>query len=319
MTSVFSKRELHGIVCDMIPQFPEFKPLALQDWQTIEQFTNPYPPYSDFDFTSMYMWNTAGKIRVSELNGNLVVQFADYLTGEPFFSFIGENLPDETAIKIMEYASQIGISATLKLVPEIIADKLNQSLFEIIEDRDSFDYIYDTYEHSQFAGGDYANKRKEVNVIERSHPDVETKMLDLSDKNIRQELSDMYNKWADNKLNESKTIEKNEEISFLRLINLIQFEPNGLSCIGIFAGGVLMAFCIYELMDTEYAVGHTAKSDATFKGANAYLMKQTGLKLHEVGKKYFNYEQDLGLANLRTAKERFRPKFFLKKYSVSLL
>ncbi|OGY35168.1 MAG: hypothetical protein A3E36_00640 [Candidatus Andersenbacteria bacterium RIFCSPHIGHO2_12_FULL_45_11b] len=75
----------------MIPKFPEFKPLEMTDREEIIGYTSKFLPYSDFNFTSMWSWDIDGKIMVSELNGNLVVNFSDYVTSEPFYSLIGDN------------------------------------------------------------------------------------------------------------------------------------------------------------------------------------------------------------------------------------
>ena len=81
----------------MIPEFPQFKPIELSDKQEVEKITSQYPPYSDFNFVSMWSWDIKGEMRLSMLNGNLVVKFNDYITGEPFYSFLGKNKLNETA------------------------------------------------------------------------------------------------------------------------------------------------------------------------------------------------------------------------------
>ena len=78
----------------------------------------------------------------------------------------------------------------------------------------------------------------------------------------------------------------------------------------------MIAFIISEIRNSEYAVGHFAKT-SSIKGSTAFLLQSLAKILSIKGIKYFNYEQDLGLGNLRTAKERFRPAFFLKKYGIS--
>ena len=88
----------------MITQFPDFKPLELFDKKYIETFTVQFPPYSDFNFTSIWAWNTNDKFQISNLNGNLVVLFYDYVSNNPFFSFIGSNKIEDTAARILEYS-----------------------------------------------------------------------------------------------------------------------------------------------------------------------------------------------------------------------
>jgi hypothetical protein len=76
---------------------------------------------------------------------------------------------------------------------------------------------------------------------------------------------------------------------------------------------------ISEISNQDYAMGHASKANTAIKGANAYLMKANSEILATYGRKYFNYEQDLGLQNLRDGKSRFNPAFFLKKFTVEEL
>src|SRR4051812_16029246 len=101
----------------MIPKFPDFKRLEISDRADVEAITKQFPPSSDFNFTSMWCWDTHGEIRLSQLNGNLIVKFTDYLTGEPFFSFVGTNKVNETAEKLLELSKKEALVQKLKLVP----------------------------------------------------------------------------------------------------------------------------------------------------------------------------------------------------------
>ena len=128
----------------MIPLFPSFKKLELEDKAEIDRIVRGFQPYSDFDFPSMFMWNIEDKIRISSLHNNLIVLFSDYLTGVPFFSFIGTNQPNETTLALLKYTIDQHMDGVIKLLPEEVAVLLDTDLFHISEDRDSFDYIYDT-------------------------------------------------------------------------------------------------------------------------------------------------------------------------------
>ncbi len=82
---------------NMIPQFPDFKHVEVDDREAVEAHTHRYEPYSDFNFTSLWAWDTSGERMISELNGNLVVRFTDYSTHEPFLSFLGDSQTEHTA------------------------------------------------------------------------------------------------------------------------------------------------------------------------------------------------------------------------------
>lgn len=73
----------------MILKFLEFKKLELLDKKEVEKITSKFPPYSDFNFVSMWSWDVKEELRISKLNNNLVVRFADYFVGNPFFYFLG--------------------------------------------------------------------------------------------------------------------------------------------------------------------------------------------------------------------------------------
>jgi len=48
----------------MIPEFPQFKNLELTDKIDVEKFTSKFPPYSDFNFVSMWSWDIKGEMRM---------------------------------------------------------------------------------------------------------------------------------------------------------------------------------------------------------------------------------------------------------------
>src|SRR6185436_18008967 len=92
-----------------LPEFPNFKSLELSDKGAIEAITKKFPPYSDFNFVSMWAWDIKGEVRVSQLYGNLIVRFTDYLTGEPFYSFLGDSKVNETVRALLELSKRDGL------------------------------------------------------------------------------------------------------------------------------------------------------------------------------------------------------------------
>lgn len=71
----------------MIPTFPEFKPIEITDKEEVENFTKNYPPYSDFNFISLFCWDVDGKRRLSWLNGNWVCLILSKIWGTAYPSF----------------------------------------------------------------------------------------------------------------------------------------------------------------------------------------------------------------------------------------
>ena len=102
----------------MLPVFPNFKNLEISDKEDIEYITHQFPPYSDFNFVSLWAWNTQGKIEISQLNNNLVVKFQDYLDNNYFYSFIGMHDVLTSIEKLLSASKAKGFGEELKLIPE---------------------------------------------------------------------------------------------------------------------------------------------------------------------------------------------------------
>lgn len=56
----------------MIPQFPNFKKAEVADRGAVEAHTHKYDPYSDFNFTSLWAWDTSGERMISGLNSDSI-------------------------------------------------------------------------------------------------------------------------------------------------------------------------------------------------------------------------------------------------------
>ncbi len=128
----------------MIPEFPKFKKLEITDKEEVEKITSQFPPYSDFNFTSLWCWDLLGETKISELKGNLVVKFSDYLTGAPFYSFIGNQnvdfvLGSMAAMNLAPSYSEI----KLKLIVEDSVSAIkNKERYKITHDPDNYDYVF---------------------------------------------------------------------------------------------------------------------------------------------------------------------------------
>ena len=152
----------------MIPKFPEFKKLKFSDKLDVDKIVRKYPPYSDFNFISIWSWDSKDDIEISDLDGNLAVYFTDYITDEPFYSFIGDTNINETAVKLLELAEKNGLLKQLKLVPDIVARQIIPGNGLVaIEDPGNFDYMYQLEKLMTYNGNKLRSKR---NFIFRIHP-----------------------------------------------------------------------------------------------------------------------------------------------------
>lgn len=302
----------------MLPTFPNFKKLELTDKKDVDKITSKYQPFSDFNFVSMWSWDVENEMRVCEYNGNLVVKFSDYISGEPFLSFLGTNEITKTTDDLLTLSYAMDMGEQLKLVPEIVANQLDPKLYELQESRDHFDYILDLNKLSDFRANklnDHANFSRRF--MDANYQDVKIHTLDLNEPIYREAISSLTTIWMKNKIQQNKTFLDHLEDAVKRFLYLTEdvYHEDFVS-VGIFLKDKLVAFTINELVDKDYSICHFMKGDNSHKGIYSHLVTETCQEILRRGRKYINFEQDLGLKNLRQAKLTYEPNHFLKKYNV---
>lgn len=298
----------------MIPEFPQFKGLELSDKADVEKVTQKYPPYSDFNFISMWCWDIKGDMKISMLNGNLVVRFTDYINGKPFFSFLGDNMVNETVETLLEFSKKEGLEAKLRLIPEVSVAGLDDIRFVIEEDSAHFDYIYDIEKLKLFDNSEFKIKRNEISKFLRDSGDVKIQALDILDPNIKSDIVNLNLDWLENKKRRDPFFDIRNELTaidrFLNM-NLANFHT-----VGIFSNNELVAYSINEICKNNFAIGHFYKVKK-YNGVFSYLMKKSASFLSDFNIKSINFEQDLGIEGLRRSKKSYKPIDFLKKYIIS--
>ncbi len=301
---------------NVIPTFPKFKPIEWADREAIEHFTNEFPPYSDFNFASLYSWNTRKKMMVSQLHHNLVIVFYDYISDIPFLTFIGKNNLVETATQLIEYSRKHYHTGILQLIPEFVAMDLPEKTFAVIPDENSFDYIYSVQYLASF---DDCNLTRSGNYGVRCYQDNINLYPHLTVKNDTQnnikkaEYIDLFRLWA-----KSRSLNYKELNEYGAFENFIQNPNLVFDVVSIYDAEKLIGFSTYEIVQSQYAIHHFSKTEAKYKGLNERLHFEMGKVLREKNIEYLNVEQDLGLPGLRQSKRKFKPVFFLKKFTVEL-
>ena len=298
----------------MIPLFPKFKPIEISDREDVENFTKNFPPYSDFNFISMWSWNTKDEMELSQLNNNLVVKFTDYITGEPFYSFIGTNQTKGTVEELISHGGQNNIDTQLKLIPHHTAEdlKVTHPELHIYEDHDHSDYIYSIKLLTTYEGSLLKNHRNALASLNRKYSNsIRSDLINISELHRQSEILDLYKIWESKK----DVAVPNEFIALKKCISGASVLP--IFCIGVYFGDKLIGFSINQIENEEFATCFFAKGNVDYYGVYSYLINQTAIYLHEKGIAHLNYEQDLGLTSLRKSKNTFAPVYFLKKCSLT--
>lgn len=303
-----------------LPIFPEFKHLEFGDKTTIENFVSNFPPYSDFNFTSMWSYNVDESIIISQLNNNLVVRFEDYLGGKPFFSFIGKNNVNQTIDILLNYSIKDHFSNSLKLIPEEVINSIdytNEVSYSVKEDPDNYDYMLSLPAISslmEIPNTSFYSKQKLIRKFWRENPNIYVKVLNMQDLTMQNSMLQVFHEWKKQK--GRNDLEVNHE--FCALERLIEYSKNlNLVTVGLFNNENLIGFEINEYVANKYVMAHFAKALPQYKGIFEVLYVSIAKETYNKGYEFVNIEQDLGIQGLKDAKKLWRPAFLLKKYIIS--
>ncbi len=297
--------------------FPEFKRLEITDKDAVAKYTNHHKPYSDFGFTSIFSWDTSQDVEISTLNSNLVLKFSDYLDGTKFLTFLGDNKPDETALKLLDYAKLNGYVHELRLIPKTVVDSFTHPRkFIINEDRDNFDYILAVEDQEKLPGKLHAKRRYVLNRFQSLYgKNLKVIPLDISDKKIQDDIIKVFETW-EKSMSKDRAETQNELTAIKRVLQ--HAKHLDVQVLGVMVNDILAGFSIYEIVQNNHGVIHFEKADVSFQGIFQYLKYVAARELSSKKQTFINIEQDLGLEGLRESKLTHHPVHFLKKYTVSL-
>ncbi|NDC31980.1 MAG: DUF2156 domain-containing protein [Bacteroidetes bacterium] len=301
-----------------LPDFPKFEHLTIDHRTVLEDITNKFDSYSDFNFISLYSWDTQNEIEVSSLNNNLIIKFTDYSSPDIFFSFIGTNKIEETAKILIQHSIDAGHQPYLSLVPEAVASKLLDGNTDLIvkEDRDNHDYILSVETLTRFSSNQFRGKKNLYNRFHKLHGNSQiSKELDLNNSEIRSSIIEVLDDWSESR-NKNDEDTRNEFIAIKKCLNNQKFL--NIKAFGVYVEDKLIAFTLFEMRNNREAIIHFDKANINYVGIFENLKHGFAKLLNDQNVATINYEQDLGITGLRRAKESYHPIKFLKKYTIKL-
>lgn len=292
----------------VIPAFPEFKPLEPSDRAAVEALVHAFPPYSDFSFTNLFAWNA----QVSSLHGNLAVRFADYVSGVPFFSFIGRHRLAETAMQLLDLARTQCRSAALHLIPACAAQALAEDGFALTADDAATDYVFAVEHVAGMHEWTGHSVRRRIRQFAVRYPGYTVRHAPLHAIDA-DEFRALFALWAERK-GHAASQASHEYPAFDRFLR--SADPH-VETLGLYVDARLVGFSTFELLPGEMAIVHFSKADHAFHGGVCDVLYWEEARLLQArGVRHYNWEQDLGLHGLQQSKKKYQPCRFLKKFTV---
>ncbi len=271
------------VVTRMIPAFPTFKPLEATDQQEVESYVAGFAPYSNFNFVSLLTYDVASSVRLSFLNGNLVVQMRDYLTQDRFYTFIGKSQVGKTALALLELARAERVANALRLVPAETIEALNGSsagALQVTPDPASFDYIHSVTELVALGSSQLARKRRTVRTFIRNHSGCRVALLDPGAEQSLEAARAVVSGWGESKKRSREDVAVEAQAidrCFTLGVDL------RLTIVGAWIGDRLAGFTVNETLGAGYYMGHFGKALPEFRGLSDFLEHETAKVMKEFG------------------------------------
>lgn len=285
-----------------IPEFPEFAPVSLEMRDSLYPALNMLADgVSEFTFSGIYLFRATYQYQVSHITGQTFV-ISGEKHGERFF-FTPCCVPqNETLARLFENHAYLKNMSETQCKNERI--RLEAAGYQVIEDRDNFDYVYERTSLAELAGKDYHKKRNLVNAFINSYS-YEQKRLD--DTNVGDAMA-VLDGWRQEKGIDGDYAAAREALERYALL--------GMRGAVYYVDGKPAGYALGEpIAKARMFAVHFEKAIGDYKGIYQFINQAFAQALPPYIK-YVNREQDLGEEGLRQAKMTYRPSGFVRKYRV---
>ncbi len=294
-----------------------FSPLSLEGFARYEKLWDVCPVQSmDYAFVNLWGWQ--------EYN-QLTWHFTDQLCWIQPQKIHHEN---DTSLPLFwapvgdwqhvtwEHEACLTQGATLIRVPEALAHILQEALPErvtIEENRDHFEYLYESESLAKLPGNRYQKKRNHVNGFKKAYGEPDYRVMDESILEDVLSLQDEWCKWHECANSPSLLAENTAINKVLSHWKEFPFLVGG----ALYVENTMVAFSVGEKLTGGVLGVHFEKGKCGYRGV--YQTMNT-LFVQKEGKEcaFINREQDLGEEGLRHAKMTYLPADFLRKYTVTI-
>ncbi len=179
--------------------------------------------------------------------------------------------------------------------------------YELIPERDAFDYIYLQEDLANLSGKKYHSKRNHISAFSKQY-DWEFRKITKDNIPDVLECAEEWYKQNSERFDEHMQCEK-DGIKLI-LSNMEMLEVKGGA---IYIDGKVVAFTLGSPINRDIFDIHIEKALPQYVTAYTVINNEFAKTLTDY--KYINREDDLGLEGLRKAKLSYKPHILLKKYS----
>lgn len=300
----------------MIPEFPVFKPITLEDSVFVQKKLREYgPETSELSFSNLFMWRAHYGFLCSGYRDWLFVTGSNTDNGIQALPPIGPPSRVDAARILLEWIrKERGIDEPHidRADSRFVSELAGASGFEVEPVRDHFDYVYNTRDLIELAGKGYRAKRNHLNYLLRT---LKPAYAAMNESHIAECLV-LAENWCETRTCEEDLSLEGEGDATREALN--HFRDLNLDGAVITVNGRVEAFTLGELLNPTTAVVHIEKANTEIRGLYA-LINQQFCEQRWKDVAFVNREQDLGEPGLRRAKLSYNPDHMVEKYRVKLV
>lgn len=292
-----------------------FSPITLDDRSWMMNALKKGPRTAlEYSFTSNFIWREIYQLSAARFEDRVVVMSNP---DNPSFIFPSGEGPVEPVVRaIYDYVTERGQKLVFNTLINEDREKLEAAFpgkFNIIPDRNDYDYIYDAQRLISLSGKKLSSKRNHINRFKATVRDWHYEAI--THENI-EDARKMSLEWCilagcrddESLYDESCAVEQ----SFKHFFDLNL--KGGI----LYAEGRPIAFSIGEALNEDTFVVHVEKAFHDIQGAYQ-LINQEFARAEAQGFTWINREDDAGDEGLRKAKLSYYPDFFVEKSSAELI
>jgi hypothetical protein len=295
-------------------EFPEFKPIAIEDRDFIRGKIDAYgPETSELNFTNVFIWRAHYGFSWSVWRDWLLVVGDCPGNGVCALPPIGPPSRAEVSRMLLSWLEKerhIDGPCIDRADTRLVAELSAAGGFSYEATRDHFDYVYRTEDLIKLEGKAYHSKRNHLNYLMRSYGFAYEA---ITERHIEACL-DLAAEWCvlrrcEDDLNLIGEGDATREA-------LLNFEALQIKGAAILIEGRVEAFTLGERLNAQTAVVHIEKAVDT-RGLYAAINQQF-CEREWPDTPFINREQDLGEPGLREAKLSYNPDHMVEKFRVRL-
>lgn len=290
-----------------------FRPIQLSDKAWLDPLIRKGDlKTSDMNFTNLYTWAGGFKGEVAENGDRLFLRFG-FWENNPCYAWpVGTGSVRDAVEELQADADKLGVPLMLRVSEDALCELEENygGCYELSNSDKWNDYVYSAEKLATLAGKKLHAKRNHINRFESEH---EWSFEPIDETNI-EECRLMCEDWFDQVGEERHMDFSGEEKAINRLFECYDvLKPEG----GLIrAEGKVVAFTFGELLNSDTFLIHFEKSYPHIQGGYTLVNREFVRYILEKypNVQWINREEDMGIENLRKAKESYYPDMMIKKY-----